>query len=275
MSKQYANKAFLLTAVILLSTIAAVNLHYQSEIRELEANQKPETAFLFTTAIVAETHDGDGNLVQRVEKFGDLPTTNWGYLFSAALFSSQNTVSRLSVLNNSVMKDTTGVIRDIDKNSAGQSDIMVGHPRIGWGSGTTAANISQYELVTKDGWDTPDQLMYFHNTTHMWVRMKMTYEFSTAKTINEVALYLSAQELGYGTTSSNYLGNFGNGSPDDAYGDIVYINFHDAPGEGYITVKAGDAFGRFMVFRDVLGSTLSVAANEAMTITYFLYIQYA
>ena len=264
--------ALIVVVSILAVSAISIGAYYQNTVMELKDRQVPDSAFVMTCAVIAEAHDRDGNLVDKVEKWGDLPTKNWGYLFAAELFASQRTTSRLSEFNNTVMKDTTGTLRDIDKNDPRQADIVVTYPRIGWGTGATAATIDDYELTTKDDWDTVDGVVYYVNSTHMWVRLKMTHEFTTAIGVTEIGLYLNAHEIGYGTGSDGAYDLWGH---DGAYAGDMYMSWVDYSGEGWNSITVGDSLGRYLCFRDVLPSTLNVAADTAMTVTYWLYFQYA
>ena len=261
----------LIGAILILMVLGATGiLHFNTRVSTLEEELPPDTAFVMLTTVEAAHYDRDGNLVQRVVKVGDLPTVNFGYLF-AAQFASKNAVSLLAEYNETVMKDVTGTLRSINMNPTYQSEVGVFYPRIGWGSGSTAATVDDFELDTKDDWDRVDQAGYFSNSTHMWVKILMTHEFTTAKSINEVALYVNAFEIGddgaaeHGKTSSGW---------DGIYGDIIYqTSWHIET--GWRTYYPGDLYGRYMIFRDVLPSQLDVPANDSMTITYWIYIKYA
>ncbi len=272
-SRTLTEWAFAVSVIVFIVSAGVIGAHYSGVITDLEARQVPDTAFVFTTAVIAEARDREGNLVQRVEKWGDLPTTNWGYFF-ASQFGSINAENLLSEFNATVGTDITGTDRDISLKTTYQADILLASARVGWGTGDTAPDISQYELVTKTDWDTVDGVDFFVNSTHMWIRIKMTSELDSATTVYEVALYTGVHVIGYGS-SGNQMRKFNDGDVDNVYGTTLQMQFSDLSGEQWQTNTVGDSLGRYMLFRDVLGTPLSVSADEALTVIYYLYFEYA
>ncbi len=256
--------------LVVLLVGVAVGIRSNDRIAALREEVPPDTAFVMLTVVEAARIDRDGNVVEKVVKSGDLPTSNWGYFF-AMLFDSQNTISRLDEFNDTVLTDIGGTSRDVGIGPTWQGETGVTYPRIGWGSGSVAATINDYELNTKDDWDTVDQVVYYSNSTHMWLKVLMTHEFTGASTIREVALYLNGFSLGFGT--STWQGETARGFEGD-YGDIIYETVYHTEAGGY-TITIGELLGQYMVFRDVLPSQLDVPADESVTITYWIYIRYA
>lgn len=263
--------------LILVVVIAFEVNHFEGIVRDLQGNTVPDGSFLFTTSVEVAYIDADGNVVDSYLKVGDLPTKNFGYAM-ALMFGSYQGMSILSTYNNTWMKDVTGIQRSLNvfpTPGVAQHDyISTTYARIGWGSGTTAATVDDFELDTKDTWDTIDQVTYYENTTHMWTKMQMTHEFTTGVTINEVGLYVMIYEMSYQATSSEYRIKDME-SWDVDYDDDLQVTLYDASTqEGTFNAYLGNSYGQYLLFRDVLGSSVTVPDNEAVTITYWIYLQY-
>ena len=273
-------KLILFAALVCMAIVMGAEIqHSLVEIEDIKSRMPPDGYFQFTTAVEVAHVDDEGNIVDSVLKVGDLPTENFGYVFALMFSSPGDAVNLLSVNNDTVMKDVTGTQRTISAlptfGVAQQDFVDVSYTRIGWGSGSTAANFSQWELVTKDSWDTVDQFMFFKNTTHMWMKLQMSHEVSTATTVNEVALYSGVYEVSYSTTqTAGYVKDWG--GVDGVYGTaMTFSGYHTSTSDYDVAWRIGTSYGQYMLFRDVLGSTVNVPANEAMTITYWIYLKYA
>ncbi len=278
MNERRNRKRTLIGFLLLTLLLVGVEVQlYQDRIRDLQGRVLPDGAFLFTTAVEVAHIDGDGNVVDSVLKVGDLPTENFGYVLGL-MFGSNNELTELATFNNSVLKDTTGTLRSMNAlpSTTSQNDLIdVSYARIGWGTGTTAANTSQYELAAKADWDIVDQVIYFENSTHMWAKIQMTHEVTSAVTITEVGLYTGVYVLTYSTSSSDmYVDTLS--TMDGVYGtDITAKMYSNSQTDHDGSARIGQSYGQYLLFRDVLGSSVTVPANEAVTITYWIYLEYA
>ncbi len=271
------NRKLVGLVLIFLVGLAYEATYYNGIVGGLRENTIPDGAFLFTTAVEVAYIDGDGNVVEKVLKVGDLPTKNFGMALGF-MFASNSQLNYLSDHNDTVMKDTSGTERSIAAFPAAgtsqQDFVGITYARVGWGNGTTAATVNDYELNDKDDWDTVDQVIYFENSTHMWAKIQMTHEFTTGFTIKEVGLYAAFYEMSYSASSSSYYMK-DLGSLDTAYDTNLNAQVYDASSsEGTLTANVGMVYGQYLLFRDVLGSPVTVPDNEAATITYWIYLQY-